>query len=160
MTMPSDGLSEEISELGGLDEIDEPECWRLLATQPVGRIAVIVGHYPLVFPVNHIVDGGGIFFRTGAGTKLWATHRSNVTFEVDQIDVARHSGWSVMVRGSARELSFEHNPGLAERADAIAAEPWAPGRRHHLVRIVADSITGRQIRLPDLPPATDLRGYL
>ena len=41
---------------GGLDEIDESECWRLLATQSVVRVAVIVGHYPLVFPVNHLVD--------------------------------------------------------------------------------------------------------
>ena len=56
------------------------ECWELLATQPVGRVAVIVGHYPVVFPVNYAVDDKTIVYRTGAGTKLHSVHRSNVTF--------------------------------------------------------------------------------
>ena len=96
-TRPDDALDQ-----GGLDEIDVAECWRLLATQPVGRVAVIVGQYPLVFPVNYALDGMHVVFRTGVGTKLWGIDRSNVTFEVDELDLAGRSGWSVMVRGAAR----------------------------------------------------------
>ncbi len=55
---------------GGLDEIDESECWRLPATQSMGRVAVIVGHCPLVSPVDHLVDDRSIVLRTGLGTKL------------------------------------------------------------------------------------------
>jgi hypothetical protein len=149
-TRPEDALDQ-----GALDEIDVAECWRLLSTQPVGRVAVIVGQYPLVFPVNYALDGMHILFRTGVGTKLWAIDRSNVTFEVDELDLAGRSGWSVMVRGAAHELSPKQAP-----TDTSGIVPWAPGERVHLVRIVADQITGRRIRPAELPPATDLRGYL
>ncbi len=61
-----------------------------------------------------------------------------------------------MVRGAAHELSPEQTP----TETSGAAVPWAPGERVHLVRIVADQINGRRIRPAELPPATDLRGYL
>lgn len=102
--------SEDGVDQGALDEIDVDECWRLLATQPVGRVAVIVGRYPLVFPVNYVLDGRHIVFRTGIGTKLWAIDRSNVTFEVDELDLVGRTGWSVMVRGAAHEMSPEQAP--------------------------------------------------
>jgi uncharacterized protein len=149
-TRPEDALDQ-----GALDEIDVAECWRLLSTQPVGRVAVIVGQYPLVFPVNYALDGMHILFRTGVGTKLWAIDRSNVTFEVDELDLAGRSGWSVMVRGAAHELSPKQTP-----SGTGGVVSWAPGERVHTVRIVADQITGRRIRPAELPPATDLRGYL
>lgn len=102
-------------DFGGLDEIDEAECWRLLATQPVGRVAINVGHYPLIFPVNHAVVAHGVVFRTAPGTKLWATHRSNVSFEVDHVDIDNQTGWSVLVRGSAKEITVDTaNPELVE----------------------------------------------
>src|SRR5579864_5006638 len=83
--MPSNGRPSEALDPGGLDEIEVAECWQLLGTQAVGRVAVIVGHYPLVFPVNYAVDDKAILYRTGTGTKLQSIHRSNVTFEVDSI---------------------------------------------------------------------------
>ena len=140
---------------GAFEEIEEDECWRLLASQPVGRVAVIVGHYPAVFPVNHAVDRRGIVFWTGAGTKLWAIHRSNVTFEVDNFDVVNHTGWSVMVKGSARELAADRNPDLLASAELSAAAPWAPGRRESMVRIVPDAVSGRRIRRSGPPPIQD-----
>lgn len=141
-------------DLDELDEIDEAECWRLIGTQPVGRFGVKVGDYPLIFPVNHSVVAHGVVFRTAPGSKLWATRRSNVSFEVDHIDPDTRSGWSVLIRGSAREISAETaNPELVDVVAGAAPESWAPGRREHLVRIVADSITGRRIHHgePDRP---------
>jgi uncharacterized protein len=146
------GEQEETLELvpGAFEEIEVDECWRLLASQPVGRVAVIVGHYPVVFPVNHGVDRRGLVFRTGAGTKLWAIHRSNVTFEVDDFDLATQAGWSVMVKGSAREITTESNPELVAGAESSGAVPWAPGRRESVVRIVPDAVSGRRIRSPGI----------
>jgi uncharacterized protein len=112
-----EGPCEDLWDPGGLDDIETAECWRLLATQPVGRLAVIVGHYPLVFPVNYALEGRSIMFRTGAGTKLWATERSNVTFEADDIDLDHKAGWSVMVKGTAHEISVENNPNVAARSE-------------------------------------------
>jgi uncharacterized protein len=144
-------LPEELSDPGSLDDLEAAECWRLLATQPVGRVAIIVGHYPLIFPVNYALDGECVVFRTGPGAKLWAMDRSNVTFQADQIDVARRSGWSVMVNGSGCEVVAGNNPNLAARIEAGGATPWAPGARSHIVRIIADHISGRRIRPGELP---------
>jgi nitroimidazol reductase NimA-like FMN-containing flavoprotein (pyridoxamine 5'-phosphate oxidase superfamily) len=145
---------------GSLDELSSAECWRLLSTQPVGRVAVIIGHYPLVFPVNFAVDDQTIVYQTGLGAKLYAIHRSNVTFEVDEIDPAHHSGWSVMVKGVAQELTVKRDRRALCRAELGGATPWAPGGRDHFVRIVADQVTGRRIRAAELAPAFDSRGYL
>ena len=132
--------------LGDLEEIDEEECWRLLASQPVGRFAVVVGHYPLVFPVNHAVVAHGIVFRTSPGTKLWATQHHKVSFEVDEIDPVRRTGWSVLLHGGAREVRSDINPELVDALEAAAPQSWAPGPKDHLVRVFADSISGRRIR--------------
>lgn len=158
--MPSNGRPSEALDPGGLDEIGVAECWQLLSTQAVGRVAVIVGHYPLVFPVNYALDDKAILYQTGTGTKLQSIHRSNVTFEVDSIDLVHRSGWSVMVKGVAQELNVDRNRATVTRAELEGATPWAPGDRHHFIRILADEITGRRIRPGELPPATDLRGYL
>jgi len=152
--------ADDLPDPGSLDEIDAQECWSLLATVPVGRVAVIVGPYPLVFPVNFALDGQAILYRTGTGTKVYSVHRSNVTFEVDQIDPVHRTGWSVMVKGVAQELQRERSQQTIARAERDGAKPWAPGTRDHFIRIVADQITGRRIRPGDLPPATDPRGYL
>jgi nitroimidazol reductase NimA-like FMN-containing flavoprotein (pyridoxamine 5'-phosphate oxidase superfamily) len=158
--MTTSGTPSGTHDAGGLDELSAAECWRLLDTQEVGRVAVIVGHYPLVFPVNYAVDDRSIVYRTGSGTKLHSIHRSNVTFEVDCIDPLHHGGWSVMVKGVAQELSVIRNRTTVSRAERAGATPWASGERNHFIRIVADDITGRRIRVGDLPPATDGRGYL
>jgi uncharacterized protein len=145
---------------GSLDEIEPAECWHLLATQLIGRVAVIVGHYPLVFPVNYTIDGQTILYRTGVGTKLESIHRSNVSFEVDEIDLVHRSGWSVMVNGVAQELSMGAEHRVVTRDELGFVTPWAPGKRDHFIRIFADRITGRRIRPAELAPATDLRGHL
>jgi uncharacterized protein len=147
-------------DVGGLDEIESSECWALLATQPVGRVAVIAGHYPLVFPVNFAVDGHSILYRTGVGTKLHSVHYCNVSFQVDGIDPVHRSGWSVLVKGVARVVNVERRRDEAIRAEAAGARPWAPGLHDYLVCIPADHISGRRIRLPDPGPPGDLREYL
>jgi nitroimidazol reductase NimA-like FMN-containing flavoprotein (pyridoxamine 5'-phosphate oxidase superfamily) len=147
----------ESPDAGALDELSVAECWELLATQAIGRVAIIVGHYPLVFPVNYAVDNKAILYRTGVGTKLYAIHRSNVTFEVDEIDTAHRTGWSVMVKGVAQELSLQRDRQAISRAELSGAAPWAAGEREHLIRILADQVTGRRIRPADLTPSTEWR---
>jgi nitroimidazol reductase NimA-like FMN-containing flavoprotein (pyridoxamine 5'-phosphate oxidase superfamily) len=157
-TTPSD--SALAGSEGSLDEVDPEECWQLLASQVIGRVAVIVGHYPLVFPVNFALEGRAVVYRTGVGAKLHAIHRSNVTFQVDQIDPVHRTGWCVMVKGVAQELDVDRNRRTISSAELDGATPWAPGRREHFVRIVADEISGRRIRPGDLAPCRDQRGYL
>lgn len=158
--MTLESSSDRDSDAARLDDIGVEECWQLVATRPVGRVAVVVGRYPLVFPVNFVVDGQAIVYRTGVGAKLRSINRSNVTFEVDEIDLAQRCGWSVMVKGVAQELDVGRDHRLVSQSEVGDAKPWAPGERDHVIRIIADEVTGRRIHADELPPATDPRGYL
>ena len=83
----------------GLEIIDPDECRRLLGTDEVGRLAVIDGGSPAIFPVNYVVDGDSVVFRTATGTKLDAGTRHPVAFEIDDFDRESRTGWSVVVSG-------------------------------------------------------------
>jgi uncharacterized protein len=131
-----------------LELIDRRECFRLLAREPVGRLAVVLGGRPFIFPVNYLLDGETIVFLTDAGTKLDALSSSPVAFEVDGIESRTHSGWSVHVSGYAREVTTFSSPELVRRIDALALRPWAPGDKGHCVQIVPESVTGRRIAHP------------
>ena len=51
----------------GLEVIDPDECRRLLAADEIGRLAILDGTTPAVFPVNYVLDGEAIVFRTAPG---------------------------------------------------------------------------------------------
>lgn len=117
----------------------EQDCWDMLATQSVGRLAVSMDGQIEIFPVNYGLDGDGILFRTNAGRKMtWATG-GDVAFEVDSVDDTSHCGWSVVVHGTARDISSFDS---AERR--LAAQPWT-GSKDFLVRISPRSVSGRRI---------------
>lgn len=72
---------------GELEELPRDECFELLRSRPVGRLAVsLTGRAPLVVPVNFVVDGDDIVFQSYAGTKLTALRDQPVSFQVDEID--------------------------------------------------------------------------
>ena len=134
-------------------------CYELLGTQEIGRLGVIVEHYPLVLPVNYALDGTTLVIRTHEGTILRAAQHANVTFEVDDIDRRARSGWSVLVRGQAEEVGERHREELVARTKASGVEPWAPGDKGHWMRIIPHRISGRRI-IPGELPGLDPRGYL
>jgi uncharacterized protein len=129
----------------GIQVIDRDECLQLLADQQVGRLAVVQAGRPHILPVNYVLDGEGVVFRTAAGTKLEATTRAPVAFEVDAIEPGTRSGWSVVVHGLAQEVTRLDRPDLQRRLAALPLDPWAPGDKPHLVRIAPSSITGRRL---------------
>ena len=141
-------------------EIAVEECYRLLATQEVGRLGVNAEHYPLIIPVNYGVDGSTIVIRTHPGATLTAAAHANVTFEVDQIDRHSRSGWSVLARGLAEEVTEGHRAELVARTHSTGVEPWAPGEHGRWLRLIVHHITGRRIVPGELPPAVDARAYL
>jgi nitroimidazol reductase NimA-like FMN-containing flavoprotein (pyridoxamine 5'-phosphate oxidase superfamily) len=144
-----------------LQVLSADDCYRLLATQQIGRLGVNAEHYPLILPVNYALDHAGVIvIRTDAGTKLAAANHANVTFEVDEIDQRTRSGWSVLVRALAEEVTSEHRTELIERTKASGVEPWAPGDRGHWMRLIPQAITGRRIVPGELPPPFEPGAYL
>src|SRR5581483_11304779 len=124
-------------------ELTREECFSLLAGEYLGRVAVTDDRGPVVFPVNFVLDRHTVVFRTEPGTKLDAAARcGRVCFEVDGADEAARTGWSVLVRGEATEVTDRAE--LARLA-GLALRPWAPGNRYRYVRILPATLTGRRI---------------
>jgi uncharacterized protein len=87
-------------------ELTKSECFELLAGQHIGRVAIVDDQGPVVFPVNYILDRHAVVFRTDEGTKLGAARSGNrVAFEIDGVDAGTCTGWSVVVRDEATEIT-------------------------------------------------------
>lgn len=140
---------------GNLVELDVDTCLGLLAGHEVGRLAINDDPGPMVVPVNYVVEGGAVAFRTTWGSKLEAAeHHRPASFQVDHFDVERRIGWSVLVRGRLHEVS---DPDELDRLDELSLRPWAGGDKAHWVRVMASAITGRWIPIGsdgDDPPVT------
>jgi len=142
------------------EELSYADCIDRLAHQRFGRLAVVVGHYPQVFPVNYRLDDNIVVFRTHIGTKLLAANHANVSFYVDHIDEATRSGWSVLVQGMAEDVTDRPGDPITERSRALAVDSWVPGDSSRIVRVIPAHITGRQITPGELSEWSDERGNL
>jgi nitroimidazol reductase NimA-like FMN-containing flavoprotein (pyridoxamine 5'-phosphate oxidase superfamily) len=128
----------------GLEIIDPDECRRLLAGDEVGRLAVVDGGTPAIFPVNYALDGEAVVFRTAPGTKLSSGPRGKVAFEVDAFDRSTRTGWSVVVTGHLEEVTA-YDAATLDRVSQLPVEPWAGGDRAHWMRLVPARVSGRRI---------------
>jgi nitroimidazol reductase NimA-like FMN-containing flavoprotein (pyridoxamine 5'-phosphate oxidase superfamily) len=130
----------------GLEILRRDECLQLLGSVVLGRVGITVGALPVILPVSFRLIGERILFRTGVGTKLdAATRHAVVAFEVDEMDLLSHSGWSVVVTGPTREVT---DPvALAEMALANLPR-WARSDQERIVEIDAAIVSGRRIGRP------------
>jgi nitroimidazol reductase NimA-like FMN-containing flavoprotein (pyridoxamine 5'-phosphate oxidase superfamily) len=129
-----------------LELLSEDECKRLLQSEKLGRVAFVVDGRPQIFPVNYAFDDGVVVFRTSPGLKLERGPYGYAAFEVDQIDSGKGVAWSVVVQGTAQDIS-ETIDSRSERLRHLVVEPVAPGDRHDWMGIYADHITGRRFKL-------------
>ncbi len=127
-----------------MEELDEAECLRLLASTSVGRVGFVVEDRPIVLPVIYAVDGRTVVFRTGEGTVLNKTALNMIAFEVDKIDDATHSGWSVLAQGVAQDVGTAIDT-RSEQLRRLALVTWAPDRRDRWFRLDAETLTGRRL---------------
>jgi hypothetical protein len=67
------GMSGETSP--EVQNLEHHECWAMLRTVSVGRLAVLSDGRPDIFPINYTVDGGTLVFRTGEGSRSWQAPR-------------------------------------------------------------------------------------
>jgi len=97
----------------------------------------------VILPVNHVVDGQYVAFRTAHGSKLSAAEGQNLaTFEADHYNEQTRSGWSVVVTGSVEVVDAEAD---VRRLTCRGLHPWVTAVQHPFwLRIRPTSITGRQ----------------
>jgi len=118
------------------------ECWQYLKSSYIGRLAVINGDVPEIFPVNFSVAGGTLMFRTGPGTKLRALLSGAVAaLEVDGLNPYATEVWSVVAKG--RPEPFDETRMALPDSDPDR-QPWEPGVKDHLVAITPTEISGRR----------------
>jgi uncharacterized protein len=130
-------------------ELTRSECFELLSHEYLGRVAVVDDQGPVIFPVNFVLDRHMVVFRTDEGTKLDAAARGGrVAFEVDGADATSRTGWSVVVRGEAAEVT---DPVELARLRKLRLSVWAPGAKNRYVRILPSKLTGRRISAPGGP---------
>lgn len=134
------------------------ECWALLAAAKVGRLALVVGGKPEIFPVNHVVDHGSVVFRTSPGTKLAGIKvDAYVAYEVDGLDLDARVAWSVILKGRAMRVTGRNQ---VLEAAALPIRPWDESPKNWFVRIQPGEISGRRFTVGEDPvaPAAVLPG--
>jgi len=82
------------------DALSERDCWELLATVSVGRLALSVRALPVILPAQYYLDGRKLTVCLGHhGLPERALDETIIAFAVDSIDPVTRSGWSVQVQG-------------------------------------------------------------
>ncbi len=127
--------------------LSQEECWQLLRTSRLGRLAASLNNQPEIFPVNFVVDGNGLVIRTAEGSKLvMVTINDSVAFEVDTCDA--NGAVSVVARGRARELTSHAD---ITHAETLPLHPWVATRKTRWVRIDVTDLSGRAFRFGPEP---------
>jgi len=131
----------------GIAVLATDTCWGLLRSAEVGRLAVAVAGDPDIFPINFVVDGGTIVFRTAPGTKLASVVIGQaVAFEADGYDPGAGEAWSVVVKGHGEQITRSQE--LIDTTE-LPLFPWQAGAKHRFVRIVPHDVSGRRFHVID-----------
>jgi hypothetical protein len=135
------------------DALSERECWDLLATASVGRLALSVHALPLILPVQYYLDGRRLAVCLGHhDLPERALDETIIAFATDSIDPVTRSGWSVQVQGKSvipRGLRVNTYCGWpAAAAQVVEIEPGKiSGHRMHLCPFI-DALLAASRPLP------------
>ncbi|NLT30395.1 MAG: pyridoxamine 5'-phosphate oxidase family protein [Propionibacterium sp.] len=122
---------------GTFEALSEAECWELLRTQNVGRVAWSGDDGLLVLPVNYVLHDDRVVFRTIDGGALAALASGRtVAFQIDDIDTETQTGWSVLARGAS---------GVPQTHDAPDPQPWVDDQRDLWVALTISEVSGRLV---------------
>lgn len=129
------------------DALSEWECWDLLATASVGRLALSVRALPVILPVQYYLNGRRLAVGLGHhGLPERALDETIIAFAADSIDPVTKSGWSVQVQGRSvipRGLRIDTDCGWpAAAAQVVEIEPGRiSGHRMHLCPFIETLLT-------------------
>ncbi|QKJ20468.1 pyridoxamine 5'-phosphate oxidase family protein [Microbacterium hominis] len=127
----------------GVEELSTGECWRLVESTPLARLAVSTPDgQPDVFPINFTVHAGRIYFRSAPGTKLRRlSEDASVAFEVDGADERFH--WSVVIHAEAERMDSDDDIVASGVLGLATASPTA---KNDYVSLTPVTVTGRRFR--------------
>ena len=147
MALTASDLLSRATATGPDGEVPLELCWTALEANALGRLAVELEGVIHIFPVNYVVHGATIYFRTALGSKLLAVKDNPlVAFEIDDVD--DRAAYSIVVKGRAARVDSESEVAVA---DALPLRPWVPTLKLRWVRIWPSEVTGRCFRLGPEP---------
>jgi nitroimidazol reductase NimA-like FMN-containing flavoprotein (pyridoxamine 5'-phosphate oxidase superfamily) len=123
--------------------LSRSESMALLTRSRVGRLVFTEHALPAVTPVPFAFLADEIVTHSSGDTGLAAaaTRGRVLAFEVDDIDPAARTGWSVVVVGEPELVTSAED---RERIDHALA-PWAPAQQDVCIRLPLTVVTGRRI---------------
>jgi uncharacterized protein len=128
-----------------LEVLSSYDCWQLVSAaggpDGIARVVWSGAEGPAIVPVNYTVADGYVWFQTTPESRLAQACDSTVLVEVDHVDPASRTGWSVVVTGAATCLGSGEDPGLLGDLQV-----WPRGTRQLLVRVEPSELTGRRLR--------------
>jgi hypothetical protein len=126
---------------GHLREIDEDDCWQLVRSREVGRVAYTDERGPMVVPITFAIADKSVLFRVAPYSEV-ARHLpgTRAALEVDDVDYFTRTGWSVVLRGTIEPLESHDLPTPEDRPT-----PWPEGQRTLHLRLTPDTVTGRRL---------------
>ncbi|MFB4298526.1 pyridoxamine 5'-phosphate oxidase family protein [Actinomadura sp. NTSP31] len=129
-----------------LQALDADTCLALLQSVPVGRVAWCAEDGTAsILPVNFVMDGTALVFRTAPGSKFEAIRAGRpLTFEADDLEPALRTAWSVLLTGTAQTVT---DPPEVDRLRSLPLAPWLDSPEPFFVRLTPEKITGRRIPL-------------
>lgn len=140
--------------MDGFVELTTDQCRELLDTDQIGRLAFVTPSGPRIVPVNYVVEGDELRFRTTPYSEL-ATYAvgEQVAFEIDHLDHERERGWSVVAHGLCARVDPDDD------AEGRDPEPWAGGTRPLVLGVAWTELTGRRVGSEHWPhPVVSGRG--
>lgn len=128
-----------------VERLPASTCWEYLQGAQLGRLAVInADGAPDIFPVNHLAHEGSLFIRTARDAKLvHIAQHPLVAFEADGATIDDFY-WSVVVRGRAERVTSDDE---IRKSGVRGLASWSPTAKFFVIKIVANSITGRRFPL-------------
>ena len=126
--------------------LDRRACLERLGSIAIGRVAWTTSSGAVVaLPVNFVLDDETIVFGTGRGDKLTAVQEGRrISFEADDVEKAVHTGWSVLVTGTAEVVE---SPQQMQRIAELHLDTWDLLPDPCYVRLRIDEVTGRRLPL-------------
>ncbi|MFN8052572.1 MAG: pyridoxamine 5'-phosphate oxidase family protein [Acidimicrobiales bacterium] len=123
-------------QLADSDDIPEAQCWDLLRSVSIGRLALSIAALPTILPVQYFVEGDELAICLGHHTiSERAVNDAIVAFSADSI-LANTTGWSVQAMGTSRMAGSRH-----ERSDC--GQPSGG----QIVRLQPAVVSGQRVRL-------------
>lgn len=136
-----------------METLTPEECWRLLSTATMGRLAVVDEEGADIFPINFLTGDHRLYFRSAPGLKIIdLTERSGVAFEADGTEARQR--WSVVLRGAARRLNADAE---IEEAGIHLLHTATPAAKHNYFVIEPRVITGRRFAAVRAAPGSRRR---